>query len=512
MARYASAVKSASNTKAGGKKVVNHQGGTSFTLSAKEQLATFLLSQFMTGGFYETQNDQHARLVEMISNVDPVFAAKAAIYARDKFGMRTVTHVVGARLPQLVKGQPWMKNAISSMIVRPDDAVEMMAYHKSVITGPIPNALKKGVALGLRRFDGFQLDKWNKGGKFNLVDTVNLVTGGKKGRYRGNVISETANGLVQGKLETAETWETKLSQAGQSEDKDAAKAEAWQEMVMSGKIGHMALLMNLRNILETADTLSEAKGRELVNKVFELLSNEKRVVNSRVFPFRYITTLDEISKMTLKNLRNRNVVVDGLNAALDISVMQVIPKFDGKTLIAVDDSGSMTGATVGGDRSVRRMVSDVAAQLAAFVYKSNPDSEVIYFAYNARSGKYVNPSDSTTTVVQGIRKEIGRGGGTYFNQIFDWMGDKFYDRVIILSDMQGADSVQREIDNYRRNVNPDVFIHSLDLAGYGTSMFAPNNNVAKYAGFSEKVFTLMAQAEEDPKALVNEIEAVEINF
>lgn len=506
MARFAT--KAPATRKTTNRKVKTFEGGDAYQLSPEKELATFLLTSFMNGGFYVTKTEQHDRLVQLVKNVDPVFAAQAAIYARDNFGMRTVTHVVAGLLPELIKDKPWVKNFISQVIVRPDDAVEMLAYNKDVVGGAIPNSLKKGIILGLRKFDGYQLSKWNKNGRFNLVDTINLVTGGSSGRYRANIISDVANQLVKGELATPETWEAQLSKAGQDTENANAKAEVWAEQVLSGKIGQMALLMNLRNIAVAATQLGT--GEQVIDKAVELITDPRRIEKARLFPFRYMTASDELMKADIVG----NFVFklqNALSTALDLAVVAAVPKFEGNTLIAVDDSGSMTWGNVGGDRSVQRMVAAVAAQLAAFAYKANPDADVVMFANDTRLSQRVNPYDTTATVVNGFRSQIGMGGGTYFESIFKWMNtrDKIYDRLIILSDVQGADSIKREVNAYRKQ-NETFFVHSVDLQGYGNSMIPEGSGVAQYAGFSEKIFGLMAQAEQDPNILVTEIKAIEI--
>jgi hypothetical protein len=515
MARFANDVKAkaTTNKNVANKKVINHQGGESYTLGAKKELATFLLSSFMNGAAYEGQSAQHDRLVKLIGEVNPTFAAKAAIYARDQFGMRTVTHVVGARLPQLVKGEPWMKNFVGNLIVRPDDASEMIAYHKSKIGGPIPNSLKKGVQIGLSKFNAYQLDKWNKG-NFNLIDTINLVTGGRNGKFRGNVISPVANELVKGSIASAETWESAVSAAGQVDDDGTAKNEAWEEIVLSGKIGQMALLKNLRNILQAAAKLNPKRGTSLVNTAAILLSTETRVVNSRIFPFRYLTAHQELKNASDVETGHRNIILKALADAIEIAVIANVPNLPGRTLIAIDISGSMIGTQVGGDRSVRRTADEVAGQLAGMYFKANPDdTDLLYFESSAKWGKAVNPHDSALTVIENVSKQISGGGGTYFESIFNLISrdKKVYDRIIILSDMQGAHSITKVVSDYRKSFNPELFVHSVDLVGYGTSMFNADGKLATYAGFSEKMFTLMAQAEQDPNILVSMIEAVEFD-
>ncbi len=60
---------------------------------------------------------------------------------------------------------------------------------------------------------------------------------------------------------------------------------------------------------------------------------------------------------------------------------------------------------------------------------------------------------------------------------------------------------------YRKRTGADPQVFSFDLQGYGTLMF-PERNVYALAGFSEKVFEVMALLERDREALVHEIEAV----
>jgi hypothetical protein len=107
-------------------------------------------------------------------------------------------------------------------------------------------------------------------------------------------------------------------------------------------------------------------------------------------------------------------------------------------------------------------------------------------------------------------------GGTNFHDIFD-RADKVYDRIVILSDMQGwmpgsyatGGTPTEAFANYRRRTGGDPHVYSFDLQGYGSLMF-PERNVYGLAGFSEKVFDVMALLEQDRDALVHEIESVQL--
>ena len=189
-------------------------------------------------------------------------------------------------------------------------------------------------------------------------------------------------------------------------------------------------------------------------------------------------------------------MLGALNKAIDLSTSNV-PKFDGDTLIALDESGSMNGQP-----------QESGSLFAAILYKVN-NADLIMFDSLAR---YVtlNPADSTLTLAQKLKDEH-QGGGTDLGSIFDEANRK-YDRIIILSDMQGwvgYDAPTSELSDYKNRVGANPRIYSFDLQGYGTLQF-PEENIFAIAGFSEKIFDVMKLLEQDKNALIAEIEKVEL--
>jgi len=132
---------------------------------------------------------------------------------------------------------------------------------------------------------------------------------------------------------------------------------------------------------------------------------------------------------------------------------------------------------------------------------------------------YINydPDDSVLTIAENMmcnnrdEESTHVGHGTNFNAIFHKL-NKSYNRVIILSDMQGwmdGGAPTATFADYKRKFSVNPFIYSIDLAGYGTMMF-PESKVFCLAGFSEKIFDMMKMLEQDRNALVNRINAVEL--
>ena len=183
-----------------------------------------------------------------------------------------------------------------------------------------------------------------------------------------------------------------------------------------------------------------------------------------------------------------------INEALEVSI-QNVPKFDGETLVVMDVSGSMMGRA-----------SEIASLFGAVLAKAN-NCDVMTFATDA-SYKSYNPLDSVMSI-RNIFKYSG--GGTNFKAIFT-KANKKYDRIIILSDMQGwmgYTSPSSQFNSYKNKFEAKPFVYSWDLAGYGTLQL-PENNVFTLAGFSDKVFQIMSLLEEDKQALLNEIRSVQL--
>jgi len=465
------------NKKVVKEKAHNLAGGRAYKISTKEELVGNLLTNFVKSQFYRSEDKGVNDLKNLIQSInDKKFIAKAAIYARTKFGMRSITHITSGEIANSVKGEQWTKNFFSRVIYRPDDASEILAYYMKEYGKPIPNSLKKGLALGLNKFDSYQLAKYRGENKdIKLVDILNLIHPKHRDEYKK---------LINGNMKSVDTWESKLTAAGkQAENEDdlsKLKSAAWLSLFKENKIGLFACIRNLRNL--------EKQCPEAIPLACDLMTNNEVVKKSLILPFRFNTAYKEINDRRLKA---------ALSDALDISCSNV-PKFDGKTLIVIDSSGSMSGSP-----------SEIATLFGTILYKSN-DSDMMLFSEHAN---YIspNPRDSVMTIKSGIPFI---SGGTNFHSIFN-TANKRYDRVIILSDMQGwmgYTAPTMEFNTYKKRFNCDPYIYSWNLAQQdGTAQFDPmNKKVALLSGFSEKVFDIMKLIETDKNALINEIEKVEL--
>lgn len=451
----------------------NLAGGRAHQESPELEFVSILLTSFVQDQFYRGASETVERVTELIQVVDPVFAAKAAVYARNEFGMRSISHVVAGELCKKVRGEEWMKFFLSAVVRRPDDITEILSYYLQT-EKKLTNAMRTGLGNALSRYSSYKLAKYKGTGKaVSLVDAANILH--PKGTH-------ALKQLINGDLAPAQTWETSLSKAGKEgkseEEVGELKGAAWAELLKEGKLGYLALLRNCRNIINQAP--------EQVPLLCEALKNERAIKGSLVFPFQIHTAM--------KMVGDRNVIT-ALSDAVDISLSNV-PRFDGDTLVVIDTSGSMSGKPI-----------EIASIFGAALFKAC-NADLMRFSDDARYLN-LNPRDSVTSIAQQI-VEMAKAGGTNFHAIF-MAATKYYDRIIILSDMQGwigYHTPEKKYHQYILKHGKRPFLYSFDLQGYGTLQF-PEDKTFCLAGFSEKVFDIMRLLESDREALINKIKAVE---
>jgi hypothetical protein len=471
------------NTQSAGTKTTNFACGEAFKVSPELELVSILLTSFAMDQYYQTSSDIFERLIKTLEKVDKEFVAKAAIYARTEFGMRSITHVIASELAKHISKQPWSRRFYEKIIYRPDDITEILSYHFNK-NGKMSNAMKAGLSKAFEKFDEYQLSKYRESNnKIKLVDAVNLLHPVPTDKN-----AKALEKLINGTLRSKNTWESKLTQAGQiaesEEEKTENKEQVWIDLITSKKLGYFALLRNLRNIIEQAP--------KILPEALKQLTDENLIKKSLVLPFRFQTAYQEISSSTTN--KEGRAVLEALEKAIDISVKNV-PKFDGDTLVVLDTSGSMYGRP-----------KEIGSLFSAVLMKSC-NADFMTFSNDATYQNY-NYALPTLELSKKINFSFGQ---TNFHSIFE-TANKKYDRIIIISDMQGwvgYYTPKKEFKEYKKKYNADPYIYSFDLGGYGTTQF-PERNIFCITGFSEKILEVMKKLEIDKNILINEIKKIEI--
>jgi hypothetical protein len=252
-------------------------------------------------------------------------------------------------------------------------------------------------------------------------------------------------------------------------------------LVRERQLGYLALLRNVRNILTHAP--------DAVDSLAAQLADENAVRRSLVLPFQFLTAVDVLKQ---GNLPGASRMLEALSQAIDHSLRNV-PVFGGSTLVALDSSGSMVGRP-----------SAIGSLFAATLVRTT-GTDLMLFSDDARY-LTLNRRDPTLTAAQNIPFI---SGGTNFNAIFQ-RANRAYDRIVILSDMQGwigGGAPMQSFEDYKMRHASTPRIFSFDLKGCGLLQF-PQQRVYCLAGWSDQVFGIMQKLDRDPDAMVREVEAI----
>lgn len=487
----------------------NSAGGYAYTMKEKTELVTILFTSFVSQTYYKSEGDVVKRVNELTSKIaDKKFIAKAAIYARNNFGMRSIAHVVAGQLAQeaSIKGETWTKEFFNKVVRRVDDMLEIIAYVWKDGQKPLPNSLKKGFAKAFNRFDTYQLSKYqaNNAG-LKLVDLVNLIHPVPTERNKDGL-----NALITGKLKNLTTSQTALTDIGQKAENEAEalvlRKGYWTGVLQNRKLGYTDLIRSLTKIAKDAP--------EAIDLACSTVTDKKLVENSLIMPYQLYIALKMVEKEAGLTTSAVRKISDALETALEISC-QNVPKFAGRTIVIVDRSGSMSSPLSSVNNGIMSMAE--AGTLMALFLARKSDCDYMIFGDEAKYVPY-NRRDSISTSIKtlmsynqgyGHKSEYNVGHGTNFHATFQALQGK-YDRIIFFSDLQGWAGghygVDRDLKAYTAKTGARPFLYSHDLAGQGTLQL-PEEKTFVSAGFSPEIFKIMSLLEEDKEAMVNAIES-----
>lgn len=500
----------------GGRKTVNKAGGVAFTMTPELELYSLCVTDNLQNKFYARGDETITRLRKLITQVDPRFVVQLAIYTREQMYMRSIPLVMLVELARVHSGDNLVARGLARVIQRADEITETLAYFAQANgrsgtkkLGKMPHGILNGLKAAFNKFDEYQFSKYNRKGEYTLRDALFLVHPRPKNEEQQSIFDRIASDT----LATADTWETKVSAAGQTgetaEEKTAAKSEAWAEMIDSGKMGYMALLRNLRNIL------GAKVGKARINTVAKRIADRKEVLRSKQFPFRFWSAYNELQGMASTDA---SLILNALEEAM-VHAAANISGYDEETdvFIATDFSGSMTCPI--SDRS-KIMYNQVGVALAMLLHSRC--KRVINGVFG-ESYRTIN-LPTTGGILQNIAKLSGSNHGVGYSTN-GWKAIQYLidnnikvDKVMVFTDCQlwnsGGRGASRPVSkvwsDYRAKVNPDAKIYLFDMAGYGTTPIdlQSGQNAALLSGWSDKIFDILDRLDsgEDALAEVREID------
>lgn len=389
----------------------------------------------------------------------------------------------------------------SKVMSRADEPMSQLAYYMFLNNGnknKIPTILKKSISKKLSSLSRYEVNKY-KNHEIGMINAVRIS------HANSEVLNELMKNCSVKVDESEETWEQKKS-AGAS----------WKEILETTKLGHMALLKNLRNIF------TEISDDDICNKVLENL--KAGVLKGKQFPFRYYSAYKMIEKA---DINHKAKVLDTLEECIDISI-ENMPKLKGKTMALSDNSGSAWNAFT--SEYGTTTIAEIDNLSSVLIAKCSEEGIVGKFGdelkkYNIKKRDGVLSQTEKVNEHEGADVGLSTEGGIW--KFFKEAIDKkiVYDRIIIYSDMQcglgglygtledtkeyskyfdcnngyvcGYINVFKLIQEYHKKVNSKCCFYCWQTAGYPNVLIPQNSyRCSMLTGWSSNQIEYIRQFED----------------
>ncbi|MBR6284915.1 MAG: TROVE domain-containing protein [Muribaculaceae bacterium] len=485
----------------------NHEGATAYVMTPELELYTAVVTASLSDTFYEKQDVRADRIARLIAKVKPEFVARLAVYTRTQMHLRSIPLLLLVELARVHNGDDLVARAVEKTVLRADEIMELLMCYQwrnpSADTrkklGRLSRQIQNGLQGAFNRFDEYQFAKYDRDNlEVKLRDALFLVHPKAKDEQQQALFDKIANR----QLATPYTWETEFSALGQltfetPEMKLTAVREKWEELINSGKLGYMALMRNLRNMLLADVSLLE------MQRVASHLADAHWVDRAKQLPFRYLAAYREIEQV---HSPHTAMLMNALEAAVKCSTAN-IEGFDERTrvLVASDVSGSMR-TPVSPNSSVRNY--DIGILLSMLLRSR---CHQVVAGIFGDEWKVVNmPTDNilmATRQLERLGNTVGFSTNGY--KVIDWLiaHNMVMDKVMMFTDMQMWDSTGRQQaieDSWKRYklMAPQARLYLFDLTGYGQlPMRLVEPHVYLIAGWSDRVFNVLEAIDHGSDAL-----------
>ena len=500
------------------------EGGAGFARDVKGELFLLAVTQMVgEDTFYEKAKDRDSRFVQLIHQTvaeDAGWVARFIPWLRTGANMRTASVVAAAEyaravtalFPEARAKTPTVRSVVDSALQRPDEPGEFAAYFLADRTSKmLPGGVGRGLADAVIRlyteraalkYDGIN-QPWRLGDVIELAhptpkaewqsdlfkylldkrhhndaeptDNLRMLRfraeldkipqGDRAGWLRDN---ENAGAVL---AEAGMTWEALSGWLGGPMDQIA-----WESVIPS--MGLFALTRNLRNFDQAG--VSD----ELAATIAAKLNDPEQVKRSRMFPLRFLSAFKAAPSLRWSW---------PLEQAVQHSVGNV-PTLSGRTLVLVDQSGSMASPL--SNRST--VLRSEAAALFGFALGQRAEYADVY-CYGASAGAYTGlfggwqgmrthhvkidlPKGGSLLPLVNQHGQANLGGTMTWTTLAETFRAGFHDRVVILTDEQAHDHPAHL---------PNVPIITFNLAGHKAAHVESGPNRITIGGLSDAGFQML---------------------
>ena len=421
--------------------IYTHEGAKARQCSNEQQLRRSVLACLLwEDSFYEDGQSIADRIKGLVAKVPAVVVAEIAIEARKK--LRHVPLLLVREMARIDSHKRFVADTLAEVIQRPDELTEFLAIYWKEGRCPVSAQVKKGLAKAFLKFNEYSLAKYNQDGPIKLRDVLHICHANpgldplegvlknrtyKNGeklvlRHKGCLLDK----VVNNQLQTPDTWEVELS-AG------ADKKSTFERLMQEEKLGALAFLRNLRNMRDSG--------------VHEgLVAQYASVVKlDRVLPFRFISAARAVPAW------------EPMIEAMMFRALKGHTPLPGRTLLLVDNSGSMYGPKVSAKSDIQR--ADAAGALAILLREICENITVL--AYSNET--VVVPARHGFALRDAIQGATAHGG-TDTGLAVRTCNAMGYDRIIVITDEQSQTAVGQPKTDKAYFINVSVEKNGL---GYG---------------------------------------------
>lgn len=504
-----------------------HEGALGWKRTPKSELFLLAVSDFAEDTFYETAETRAKRYKDLTAKVaveDSAWVLQFVTWLRGTANMRSSSLMVALESARaLLKAElPGGKDIVNAALQRADEPGEAVAYWHANYGRRIPQPIKRGIAKAARRLytqdalyaydtashsvrfaDVIQLThvapetpiqsalfKFALDRRYNkdAVPAESLSKASAREELKGvsgDELRRLANAgeLTEYLRKAGMRWEALSSVISGGMD-----AKAWEAVIPV--MGYMALIRNLRNFLEAGVSAPVLKG------VAARIADPAEVAKSRQLPFRFWSAFKNTSNSTVFS----NALEEGLNACL-----QNVPSLKGRTLVLIDNSGSM-GRVMSGKSTVT--MSEAAKLFGVALALRAEDAKLVEFGGYGRSrqssgwgwgGNYTEEIKFKRgdSLLPTMKKFSTPGGGTYIHATLEEHYDKTFDRVIVVSDEQ----VMHEGSGPYSLVSKNTPVFVWNLGGYGHGSAPSGENIFTAGGLSDGAFGYVGLVESGARGI-----------
>jgi len=483
---------------------VNEAGGRAYKFESKHALAQYVVTGTFGNTYYTSGKEQLNEVEKLVAKCDSKFLGKLALYGREIAKMKDTPAYLLACLT--ARGELELVSAIFDRVC--DNSKMLFNYVQIIRSGAVGRRSfgsrpKKLIQRWIKSKSPMKLYLASLGhADPSMADVIKMVRPRPDSLAQQTMFNyltglQRERGLqadwdalpeqikVFEALKAGETTEIPDVPFRALTNCDLSVAQ-WRKIARN--MPWNTLRMNLNMLARKG--VFENRADTFIKDIVKTLSDPEEVRRCNAFPYQLLTTYQNVSNIPMK-------VKNAIQDAMEIATENV-PEFKGRTVVAIDTSGSMTCPITGyrQNSSVTRCV-DVASLIAACVLRNNEDS--IILGFDTRLFDFqLNPRDSVMTNARIIGSK--GGGGTNCSVPLQYLNHEKIklDNFIMVSDNQSWSGVWGHGQGYMtqwailKQRCPNAKLVNIDIQPYGSTQSPDKSKeVLNIGGFSDVVFTVM---------------------